>query len=361
MHSIGEMARASGLSVSALRFYDRAGVLVPAVVDPVTGYRWYADHQVPAARLVAGLRRVGMPLAEIGAAVRHRSEPAAVRRLLTGHLRRLEDGLADARREFARLHALIDSLDPEEQRMSVTRLTLSRTDLAGALDAVRFAVGTDPDLPVLAGVLIEVEPAGVRLVATDRYRMAVAGAAATVDGPTARVLAPVDFADRLRDLLTDVTAWEVSLAVAPGAISATVAGRSVDATPLPYDFPDHQRLLRRPGTGAPTRVTVDVPALRASLTDGSAPTLVREEDGVRAEVTVLGVTPTGRLRVVGADDPADGDIVRVGVNAGYLVDALDAAGRGQLVLELDSPITPLAVRLPDDERTFSVLMPIRLS
>ncbi len=30
MRSIGEMARDSGLSVSALRFYDRAGVLVPA-------------------------------------------------------------------------------------------------------------------------------------------------------------------------------------------------------------------------------------------------------------------------------------------------------------------------------------------
>ena len=33
MRGIGEMARASGLSVSALRFYDGAGVLVPAEVD----------------------------------------------------------------------------------------------------------------------------------------------------------------------------------------------------------------------------------------------------------------------------------------------------------------------------------------
>jgi DNA-binding transcriptional MerR regulator len=32
MRSIGEMSRDGGLSVSALRFYDRAGVLVPAWV-----------------------------------------------------------------------------------------------------------------------------------------------------------------------------------------------------------------------------------------------------------------------------------------------------------------------------------------
>ena len=53
--SIGEVARASGLSVSALRFYDREGVLLPARVDPGTGYRWYSADQIESARLIAGL------------------------------------------------------------------------------------------------------------------------------------------------------------------------------------------------------------------------------------------------------------------------------------------------------------------
>src|SRR5689334_25145498 len=106
MRGIGEVARASGLSVSALRFYDSAGVLVPAEVDAVTGYRRYADDQVRAARLIAGLRRVGMPVAEIAEAVR--DDVPAVRRRLDAHRRRLEAGLADARRELLRIHALLD-------------------------------------------------------------------------------------------------------------------------------------------------------------------------------------------------------------------------------------------------------------
>ena len=65
MRSIGEMARDCGLSVSALRFYDRAGVLVPAWVDPASGYRWYEPAQLEEARLLARLRRAGMPLADI--------------------------------------------------------------------------------------------------------------------------------------------------------------------------------------------------------------------------------------------------------------------------------------------------------
>ena len=65
MHSIGEMARDSGLTVSALRFYDGAGVLVPVWVDPTSGYRWYGQEQRGEARLLSILRRVGMPLADI--------------------------------------------------------------------------------------------------------------------------------------------------------------------------------------------------------------------------------------------------------------------------------------------------------
>ena len=49
----------------------------------------------------------------------------------------------------------------------------------------------------------------------------------------------------------------------------------------------------------------------------------------------------------------------IGVNREFLLEALDAGGRGQLVLDLDGPIKPLVIRLPDDDRTFSVLMPIR--
>ncbi|SBT49169.1 DNA polymerase III sliding clamp (beta) subunit, PCNA homolog [Micromonospora narathiwatensis] len=361
LRSIGELARASGLTVSALRFYDRSGVLVPALVDPATGYRWYTDDQVAPARLVAGLRRVGMPLAGIAEALAHRHEPAVVHRLLDAHQRRLEDGLADARRELSRIRAL---LDPEEIPMT-TRLVLDRADLAAAVDAVRFAVGADPELPALSAVLLEVESDGVRLVATDRHRLAVARAVGRVDGPAVHALLPADAVDELRALL-DTGAGitpEAHLTVAPDRVEVSVAGRATAAEALRYDYPDYRRLLHGQVGGLPTyRIPVDVAALRAALTADDAPVLFREYAGVSAEVTVLGLDDRGGLRVVAPDeataDTTDG--MRVGVNREYLLDALDAGDRGQLVLELDGPITPLAVRRPDDEDAFSILMPVRL-
>ncbi len=63
--SIGEFARRSRLSAKALRLYDELGLLPPAEVDPDSGYRWYAAGQLDSARLVASLRQIGVPLAQI--------------------------------------------------------------------------------------------------------------------------------------------------------------------------------------------------------------------------------------------------------------------------------------------------------
>ncbi|MGV9269882.1 MerR family transcriptional regulator [Kitasatospora sp. NPDC003701] len=63
--TIGEFARRSRLSLKALRLYDRLGLLTPARVDPVTGYRSYGAAQVERARLIVLLRRLDMPLAAV--------------------------------------------------------------------------------------------------------------------------------------------------------------------------------------------------------------------------------------------------------------------------------------------------------
>ncbi|AZS86681.1 MerR family transcriptional regulator [Streptomyces griseoviridis] len=63
--TIGAFAARSRLSPKALRLYDRLGLLAPAQVDEVSGYRRYRAGQVERARLVALLRRLDMPLARI--------------------------------------------------------------------------------------------------------------------------------------------------------------------------------------------------------------------------------------------------------------------------------------------------------
>jgi DNA-binding transcriptional MerR regulator len=63
--TIGEFAKRSRLSAKALRLYDELGLLPPARVDEDTGYRFYEPGQLGQARLIAALRQLRVPLAEI--------------------------------------------------------------------------------------------------------------------------------------------------------------------------------------------------------------------------------------------------------------------------------------------------------
>ncbi|HYB88015.1 MAG TPA: protein phosphatase 2C domain-containing protein [Streptosporangiaceae bacterium] len=65
--AIGEFSARSGLSAKMLRSYAAAGLLVPAAVDPWSGYRYYSPGQLAEARLILLLRQADVPLSEIAA------------------------------------------------------------------------------------------------------------------------------------------------------------------------------------------------------------------------------------------------------------------------------------------------------
>jgi effector-binding domain-containing protein len=78
---IGRFAKATRLSVKALRHYDELGLLRPAWVDPSSGYRYYRPAQANQAEAIRILRSVDLPLEEARLA-EHRRMLAFLERLL---------------------------------------------------------------------------------------------------------------------------------------------------------------------------------------------------------------------------------------------------------------------------------------
>jgi DNA-binding transcriptional MerR regulator len=100
---IGRFARLAGLTVPQLRHYDRRGILVPAARDRRSGYRYYSEAQAAAARAIALLRSIDVPLADIQELLAA-PEPERVRRVFAEHRRRVERRLTEAR-------AALESID----------------------------------------------------------------------------------------------------------------------------------------------------------------------------------------------------------------------------------------------------------
>jgi hypothetical protein len=59
-YKISEAARATGFSMSALRFYQLEGVVVPE--RTTTGYRSYRDNDLDSLRFVARGKQLGLSL-----------------------------------------------------------------------------------------------------------------------------------------------------------------------------------------------------------------------------------------------------------------------------------------------------------
>jgi DNA-binding transcriptional MerR regulator len=116
---IGQFAELVGLSIPQLRRYDRLRLLEPDSREPQSGYRYYTHGQTGAARAIALLRSMDMPIADIRRILAGTSE-AERRQLFHDHRARLEARLDEVRR----LLAAVDTLTQED-----TMHTDAHTDL----------------------------------------------------------------------------------------------------------------------------------------------------------------------------------------------------------------------------------------
>jgi len=104
---IGRFARLAGLSVTQLRYYDRRGILHPAFRDRRSGYRYYRQAQAAAARVIALLRSIDVPLADVQELL-DAPEPERVRRVFAEHRVRVEGRLDAARAALESIDRIIE-------------------------------------------------------------------------------------------------------------------------------------------------------------------------------------------------------------------------------------------------------------
>lgn len=122
--TIGDFSRMTHLSVKALRHYHDTGVLIPAAVDPFTGYRSYDAAQVPAAQVIRRLRDLQMPLDSIRT-VLGTSDIETRNREIAEHLSRMEQQLAKTQTSVAALRSLLTdpAIRPDVQFRSIPAVT----------------------------------------------------------------------------------------------------------------------------------------------------------------------------------------------------------------------------------------------
>jgi len=115
---IGELAVRSGLATTALRYYEKAGLL-PAADRTTTGYRTYDASTLPRLAFIRAAQSMGLTLAEIREVIRIRdggSPPCShVVGLLEHHRAEVQERIRELQRleqELAQLAERGAEIDP---------------------------------------------------------------------------------------------------------------------------------------------------------------------------------------------------------------------------------------------------------
>ena len=127
MVSIGEFAQLGGVSPRTLRHYGDLGLVVPASVDPSTGYRSYELAQLSDLRRVLALRDLGVPLDQIGELLK------------TGEVS-IEQMRGMLRLRRAEISAAIEEQQGQLRRVASYLDALERGELMPTLDVVTKTV-----------------------------------------------------------------------------------------------------------------------------------------------------------------------------------------------------------------------------
>jgi DNA-binding transcriptional MerR regulator len=114
MFTIGEFGRLGDISIRMLRHYDEIGLLRPAQVDPVTGYRGYAIAQLRDLNRIVALRGLGFSLAEVRQLLAGITG-AELQGMLLLRRAELERQIEAGRSSLARVEARLRAIEREDE------------------------------------------------------------------------------------------------------------------------------------------------------------------------------------------------------------------------------------------------------
>lgn len=253
------------------------------------------------------------------------------------------------------------SLDdyPAQAEPSGEAVTLSAETMNDALRQVVRAASTDDARAVLTGVLLASEEEGVRMVATDSYRLAVRDLPeSSVLGSGQKVLIPGRALSELARLMGDVE----ELTVRFGEREATFeAGSTRLSTRLiEGDFPNYRNLLP---SSYPNLLTVS----KAAMIEAIRRVKILAQDSTPVRLTLGGDTVqlTAITQDVGnaaeeIDASYDGTEMTVAFNPDYLAAGIDAIDADDVTLATMDPMKPAVLRGAGHDDYLYLLMPVRV-
>ncbi|GAA0669991.1 MerR family transcriptional regulator [Kitasatospora atroaurantiaca] len=144
MFNIGDFAKHGRVSVRMLRHYDAIGLLHPARVDPVSGYRCYEAGQLARLNRIIALKDLGFTLQQVQSILDEQVNADELRGMLRLRHAELAAAMADAATRLARVEARLRTIESEGQ-MPSDDVVVKRIPAVRVAELTGIAAGFEPE------------------------------------------------------------------------------------------------------------------------------------------------------------------------------------------------------------------------
>ena len=120
---IGEVADFFQISVKAVRIYEKKGIIVPAYIDPESGYRYYTPDQLHQLAALLELKALGFSLEEIKGVMVGESSKEALYKAMQEKLRNWENLVIMAQSKMDAIESISERLVSSKEAEKLRELT----------------------------------------------------------------------------------------------------------------------------------------------------------------------------------------------------------------------------------------------
>ena len=238
-------------------------------------------------------------------------------------------------------------------------VTLPSADVGEALRQVVRAASTDEARPILTGVMLTAEADGLRMVATDSYRLAVRDLpGASVLGADQKVLVPGRALNELQRLVG--SSAELTLRLGERDATFEVGTTRLTTRLIEGEFPNYRQLIP---ASYPNKLTVARDALSEAIR--RVKILAKDATPIRLQMTADSLRLTAITQDVGnaveeVDAVLEGTELTVAFNPDYFAAGVDAVGSDEVTLETLDALKPAVLRGVGRPEYLYLLMPVRV-
>jgi DNA polymerase-3 subunit beta len=240
-------------------------------------------------------------------------------------------------------------------------VTIPAEGLADALRQVVRAASSEDSRPILTGVLLAAEQDGLRMVATDSYRLAMRdmpGTSVLREGQ--QVLVPSRALAELQRLLGGASG-DVRLRLGEHDATFELGRARLTTRLIDGEFPNYRQLIP---ASSPNRLIVGkeplldaVRRVKLLVRDTTTPVRIAlRPDGIELSVVSQEVGQASE----DVDAKYEGAEMTVAFNPAYLIDGVEGVVGDEVLLETVDALKPATVRAGEGDGYLYLLMPVRI-